>query len=89
MQVRPSEGEKPYSDLPIVRELRGMANKAKAAGKVTADHTLVHGWQIHLAACRGIMLGWAKPWQAVLFTAVESESEHALMLLILRVMVGG
>ena len=33
-QVRPSEGEKPYSDLKVVRELRGMANNAKSAAKV-------------------------------------------------------
>lgn len=37
-QVRPSEGEKPYSDLQVVRELRGMANKAKSAGKVRLMH---------------------------------------------------
>ena len=41
--MRPSEGEKPYSDLPVVRELRAMANKAKSAGKVAsraADESL-------------------------------------------------
>ena len=42
MQVRPGEGAKAYDDLPVVRELRGLANRARLAGKVasrSADET--------------------------------------------------
>ena len=35
-QVRPGEGSKAYDDLPVVRELRGLANRARLAGKVAS-----------------------------------------------------
>ena len=35
-QVRPGEGGKAYSDLPIVSELRGLANRARLASKVAS-----------------------------------------------------
>jgi hypothetical protein len=34
LQVNPSRGEKAYSDLEVVKELRAMSNSAKRQGKV-------------------------------------------------------
>ena len=36
VQVRQGEGAKAYDDLPVVRELRGLANRARVAGKVAS-----------------------------------------------------
>ena len=36
LQVRAGEGTKAYDDLPVVRELRGLANRARLAGKVAS-----------------------------------------------------
>ena len=35
-QARPGEGDRPYSDLEVVRELRAMANTAKREGQQTS-----------------------------------------------------
>lgn len=51
--MRPSEGEKPYSDLQLVRELRGMAKKAKSAAKVNMRGTACQRW----ISCHYTMLG--------------------------------
>lgn len=42
-QVQPGRGEKPYSDLEVVKELRGMANLAKKRGNVAPRRSGARG----------------------------------------------
>ena len=81
-QVRPGEGFKAYSDLPIVSELRGLANRARVASKVasrSSDETLKWlSWPDFLKVvqqlrleCAGTILGGPVSRSAVPVSAVH------------------
>ncbi|KAL4424494.1 hypothetical protein ABPG77_006803 [Micractinium sp. CCAP 211/92] len=55
-QVKPGRGEKPYSDLEVVKELRSMANLAKKRGNVAPRRSDEEAkwltWQEYLELCQ-------------------------------------